>query len=138
MANRTFSETLRVGNPEIVNLYCKFTAVNSGAQTLAGKPHNYGITSVAVSGTGLYTITLNDNYEALLSVKAIADDSGASSGTYFEVASESVQTTTGDAGGTVALQALAGATPGAEALTAGDIVWVELVLLNNSGNMPQS
>lgn len=74
MANRTFFSPVKTLQRAPVRLYCKFTAKDDGACTLADAPFNEGITSVAESGTGEYKITLADKYSYLAGVTIMQDD----------------------------------------------------------------
>lgn len=63
MANRTFAENRYSLEKQVVDLYLKVTFGASGAPTITrGK----GFVSVAKNATGVYTITLQDKYNALL------------------------------------------------------------------------
>ena len=140
MANRNFGGRIRTGNADVVKLYCKFhsagtTAANewdgTNEATAANKPsyspvHNQGIASVTVAATGKYTITLEERYAGLLAVAGMCDDTGSSDKNYFEVETDQVN----HANRKIVLQNFANDT--AAAITDGNIVWVELTLLNNT------
>ena len=90
MANRTFNDAQAL-EKEVKTLFAKISIGASGAPTLV-KPGSLGIASVSKVSTGLYRITLEDTYPALLGVKATALASSAADMT-FQVKLETVSTT---------------------------------------------
>lgn len=68
MANRNFNR-FQALEKEVKALYADISIGAAGAPTLV---EGLGIASVALAGTGLYTITLQDKYNRLMSANAIA------------------------------------------------------------------
>ncbi len=114
--------------PGVVNLDIVFTAGTSGAvpTSLAGYTLASGIEGMALSGTGLYTITLTDGYVEFL-------------GGTFSVEQATYDATHGQTGypvdadvtedpATVAFQCVNPGTGAATAVTSGDIVRINLRL----------
>ena len=76
MANRRFGSQFRFGFERMpVSLFAKLTFGSSGAVTLT---HGLGIKSVVKNSTGDYTITLQDNYNSLMCVKHVYDETSNS------------------------------------------------------------
>ena len=127
MASRHFVGNTKTLVREVVKLYAKFTTVDGAACTLAASPDNLGIASVVESGTGVYTVTLQDSYVGLLSVSAIADDAAGSDKVYFEVDGSATDVTTAT-GGVIVLTAMANNV--AKNMTEGNTVYLEITLRN--------
>lgn len=106
---------------ETKHLYGKVTIGASGAPTLV---QSLGFASVVRNSAGNYTVTLQDKYVALMSVKvsyiaAVAEDLS------FQVSAEAVKTAK-----TIGLLTLTGGV--ATDPASGDILLIEVVLKNSS------
>lgn len=76
MANRLFNSQFRYGFERMpVSLFAKITFGAAGAPTLSNA---LGIKSVVRNSAGDYTITLQDNYNRLLMVKHVFDETSNS------------------------------------------------------------
>jgi hypothetical protein len=89
MASRNFNRYQAL-EKEVKTLYAEVAIGASGAPTLTS---GLGITSIARTGTGAYTVTLADRYVRLMHVNIIQVDADAEDLT-FQVTSSSVNSTT--------------------------------------------
>lgn len=128
MASRSFNPPLGSLEVDVVDLFGTITIGSSGAVSASsGK----GVASVALVGTGGYTITLEDTYQALLFAGATqldsADETPASVGVHTRLAAQDVASAK-----TVTLQCFAG-DDGADAHPAdGAVIYFNLRLRNSS------
>lgn len=137
MANRRFKQFRLALEPSVVDLFLKVTFAASGVPTLVtsttlpdGQVVNAskGITSFAQTGTGAYTITLQDNYIRLLMLKGIyvsASSAPAAPGIY--VVADGSATLNAP---TITIVTTSGGTPTNPA--SGEAVLLQLVLSNST------
>lgn len=130
MASRTFSLPEGALENRVVSLYCAVTIGSSGAvASYSGK----GIASVVKeSAAGQYTVTLQDQYNALLHPSMTllddTDSSPATVGTHMRLQSQAVSASTP----TVVVQCYAG-DDGADANPAdGAVIYLKLELRNST------
>jgi hypothetical protein len=133
MADRLAYQDSADFHPGVVIINLQFTAGTSGAvpsRTAAGSRFA-GITSVVLSGTGLYTVTFQDTWYSVIAVQ-----SGVYQATFDKThggmfTSTPTLTTTSS----VALQCRSTDGNGtAVALTSGDVMWARFVMTRQQGN----
>jgi hypothetical protein len=124
MANRTFNDAQAL-EKEVKTLYAKISIGASGAPTLV-KPGSLGIASVSKVSTGLYRITLEDAYPALLGARVISLASSAADVT-FQVKLETVSSTK-------LVEVFCLASGSVVEPASGTVLFVELSLKNTSVN----
>lgn len=120
--------------PQVVTLDIKFTAGTSGAvpTDITGYTVASGIEDMVLSGTGLYTVNLSDTYFRLLGgkfsvIQATYDASHGQEG-YIVVDSADLGTPL------VSFQCTRPDTGAAVAVTAGDVVCIQLRLQRATGD----
>lgn len=132
MADRKLFQDLTDFHPGVAYINLQFTAGTSGAVPARGTAGTRmaGIASVALSGTGLYTVTFQDTWFAILGVY-----SGVYQATYN--VAHCGQFTSTPAGTTTSSIALQGRTMDgvgtAAALTAGDVMWAIFKVAKSQG-----
>lgn len=77
MANRFFNQFNKTLEKEVCSLFAKISFGSTGAPTLDAT-NSKGVSSISRTSTGLYVLTLTDNYNRLFGVNATWDTSGAS------------------------------------------------------------
>jgi len=124
MANRNFKPGAMAIEMGLICLYGRLTSGASGAIT-AQDSRGF---SVVNGATGIYTITLEDSYNALRMVSAAVIDSGigATEGKNFQVTADDVEN------GTLELTFLAGSTGVAADPGSGAVVLIEITLKNST------
>jgi len=131
MASRTFNNDTLTLEREVVKLFAVVTIGASGAPTLSrGK----GIASVAggaaATATGLYTVTLDDGYVALLGANCIVLTSSGGVDLQVGLVSEAVATASAP---TVVFQMVdLDGTPTLKDPASGDKVYIEITVTNAS------
>lgn len=125
MANRFFNQFRFSMEKNVVDLYLKVNIGASGAPTIArGK----GIASITRTSAGLYVITLQDKYHALLNVQsAVKLASGLPASALFAISAEAVATAK-----TITVQYADGDTPAATDPDSGAVLYFTITLSNSS------
>lgn len=93
MANRYFNQFRLSLEKQVVDLFAKVTFGASGAPTLDAL-NSKGIKSIARTGAGAYTITLQDSYVRFLGIRHTAVSATAPTAPGAYVVSETVSSST--------------------------------------------
>ncbi len=130
MASGLWNRIRNALEPGVVDLFCEFSIGSSGAATLVrGK----GVASVAKSTTGVYVVTLKEQYQRILGIKASVKNTGGVPNAPF-VYESAADTVASDKTITITTAAASG-TSGALVATepaSGNVYRVTLTLGNSS------
>lgn len=123
MANRMFNQFQGALEKNVVDLFAEVSFGAAGAPTLVrGK----GIASIAVGATGVYTVTLQDTYQRVLSSSALWKQATAPAAPVVHLAADD----SANATPTLTLNTRSGATLTAPA--SGDTLLLSIRLSNSS------
>ena len=126
MGSRAMSDRQYSLEQEVVTLFARLTVHASDGTVAVTRGVGKGIASVAHTTTGVYTVTLEDQWYRLLAVRATVLKAGAATHVITPHAETNLNTTTK----AVVLAATDLDTPALTDLVANDIVLLEIVVGN--------